>query len=223
MNVAIIGNSFLGAVVKAAAQDPSAADGLALTFGAAGGVNFKTIDVVDGRFVNLRSDGTTTFDRVDAYDAVVIYGLFPYPAEIVRMHRKLIGAGYSQAVSDAAIDDYLAASDAWVVFRRIRAATAAPVWILSGNERSDVGLVTAADRARGADMIARFTDGIYVPPPGALVTEDGTADQRFYKGSFDILGRLATDEATQRKWDLHHFNIDGGRVMLDAIVRRLRA
>lgn len=221
--IAIIGNSFVGAVRRAWVDSISAeTNDLQIDFGAAGGVNFVGIDVLDGLFSNLRPLADAPLAPVAEYEIIFIYGLFPYPAEVASVQTSLQASGYSKAVVNAAITDYLAASDGWQVRLRVAAATSAPVIMLSGNARSDHIALTPTSIEAAISAITEFVGCYYLAPPTALVGSAGQPDVTLYKGSVDIRGRNAEAADAQAKHDVHHLNPVGGSVVLRAILDRAR-
>jgi hypothetical protein len=220
--VAIIGNSFIGALTRARADAPEAFGDMQIDFGAAAGINFAKVDVVDDRLINLRTVADTPLVPLSAYAIIFVYATFPYPAEVVSLNDKLVKQGFSAAVVTAAIGDFLCQSDAYRVFSRITAATSAPACILSGNTRSTLGALDVHAVMQGEQLITDCVGAPYLPPPALLIGADGRPDRSLYTGSVNVLGQSAASDREQTKFDMHHLNPRGGRIVLDTIAARAR-
>ena len=220
IRVAVIGISYVGALLKAYRSAPPA--GLDVTFFGGGRANFNTLRVADGQILNARHVWGTASKAVSAYDAFVLYADLHTPHVLFRTEQKLRQERYSSGVTMAALRDMIGATSTPALRQALCAASPAPVYFLSYNIQTRIRpLESDAEYDRGVALVRSLVDEqFYIEFPRELFDSGYIPHQRYYKGSVNVHGKPVGDDADEH--DFAHMNELGGKLMLDHIAERIR-
>ncbi len=197
LRVCLIGNSFLGAVRRAYESLPNR-DKYIFDFFANAGSDFDKLTIIDHKIVNAphHSGGS---DDVRDYDCFVIYGDAPTPLNCAIFDRGLSRELYSSSVR----------------------STAKPLFLLSHNVNQVGNIGTRAQNEDGVALMAPLISPCQlIEFPAELFLENGRPKQQYYKGSLNIAGQEA-DRNDNTLRDRYHLNVDGGALILSAIMASL--
>jgi len=215
----IVGNSYAGAIIGALEREGPGGWLDRIDVAAAGGGNFRLIGVEAGRVARARLFRQR--DRpVAAYRAIFVYGYLPHPIQLAMLRRRLVKR-FSAQVTAVALHDAVSEADSLLLRARLRAATAAPVFVLPGNPAVNTSETLAAERDEMSALLRDIVGEGYLSPPDGLLDGGGRPNARFYKDSVTIEGRFTADPK-QSKHDLMHLNIDGGALWLAAMTDKMR-
>lgn len=215
--ILVVGNSFIGAVMKAYDLRPPIADGASMDFAGAGGVNYQLIRVTDGRIHNARTIKNSDASSLDDYDAIFIYGGIPNPHQIADLKARLKKSRFSSQVVNAALSDHIGGSTGLSLYRQIKAAVSVPVFAISENVASNSLPLTQADYQAGVELLRTFLNDSYRPFPSDIFSEELVPKLELYRGSIRINGNKYEGD-DPLKHDIYHMNEEGGAIMLRSIV-----
>lgn len=221
-SIYVIGNSFVGALIRAAAENPSI--GQEITVAAAGGVNFCKIGLENGILTNCRIYNAKDPLDVRNAKAIFVYARLPTPHDMATSEMRLTAQGYSTQVIAATHRDMVETSESFLLYSRLRLWTKAPISLLSSNIPSNSKPIKRNAYERGTLLIRRILGDNYLEFPPELFGEGYVPRNEFYKNSIRITGdsvaSMGEDEFSRRKHDITHMNVLGGSVILHSIIAR---
>jgi len=220
--ILIIGNSFIGAVMKAYELSPAIARGATIDFAGAGGINYQHIRVVNGQIENARTTLNSGAASIREYDTIFVYGGIPNPHEIAALKTSLESSGFSSQVVQAALRDYIETSVGVGLYREIKAAVASSVFAISGNVASNSPALTGEDYQSGIELLRSFLGDSYHPFPQNIFSRDLVPKPELYRGSVRINGSKYEGDKPL-KHDVNHMNEEGGAIVLRSIVEATKA
>jgi len=221
VRVAIVGNSFTGALNKAIQQNLVNVDGYELSFLIAG--RLERISIQNGRFFGMADlANMPPVHPVGEYDFLFIYGRLPTPYEVCRMYKSLVVEGFSSQVVEQTISDYITGSETWETYSRFRRSTDIPIFTLSANIPSKGDYSGRVKYEKGIALIRDVIGDAYHEFPVDLFNSDWAPRIEFYKNSVNKWGERSAPELSQ--WhDLYHMNEYGGALVLKSILDRAAA
>jgi len=216
----LVGTSFIGAPYRAYAAAPAETQPHALDFVGTGSRVFAGIRIADGRFTGTRFHAPEPMRPVSAFDAFVVYADLPSPYGIVRTRKDCAEGRVSSQVAAAALADSVGGSGAMQLVRTLKAATAAPVFVVSSNIRRVPGVeMNEAVYLKNERILEQLVAPAarYIPFPAELFDARRCPRAEYYKDSLKLRGEPAGDA----DHDCFHMNAQGGALVLAAIFRAL--
>lgn len=212
----LVGTSFIGAVYRAYAAEPPESHPHALDFVGTGTRVFADIRIVDGRFTATRFHAPEPMRPVSAFDAFIVYADLPSPYGIVRTRKDCAEGRVSSQVAAAALADSVGGSGAMQLVRTLKAATAAPVFVVSSNIRRVPGVeMNEAVYLKNERILEQLVAPAarYIPFPAALFDARRRPREACYRDSVKLRG----EPAGAADHDCFHMNAAGGALILAAL------
>lgn len=220
--LAIVGNSFTGALAKALGLALVETKGFEISFVVSAGKNFSNINVKNGQFINsLRTNKLSSSQSVDKYDAFFIYGRLPNPYQVYQLYKLLFKRGFSSQFINVTLQDYVCESDTYRVYQTIQQTTTAPIFLLSGNVASNTTVIGRERYSKGVRILTNILGNRYHEFPYELFTAEWAPRMELYKNSVNKRGERAKSELGHKQ-DIFHMNEIGGAIVLESIVGRAR-
>jgi len=214
--VCLIGNSFLGAVRRAYESLPNR-DKYIFSFFANAGSDFDKLSIIDHKIVNAPHHSGGSNDVRD-HDCFVIYGDAPTPLNCAMFDRGISRESYSSSVRSTAVASWLGQFNAIKLVHALRDVTEKPMFLLSHNVNQVGNIGTRAQNEDGVALLAPLISPCQlIQFPAELFLENGRPKQQYYKGSLNIAGQEA-DRNDNTLRDRYHLNVDGGALILSAIM-----
>jgi hypothetical protein len=220
LRVCIIGNSLVGAVLRAY-QDRFPVDGYAFSFFAHPGHEYETVGFDGTMIVNVPFSNGGSFDMAD-YDEFVVYGDLPTPSQAVQYWRSLSADLYSVQVRQSVFRDWVFLSKSARIMQELCRLAKRPVFGISKNNLL-YDLVEAKSSCDEGELLIKnsISPNIYIPHPTFFIGVDNKLNPKYYCGSLNVLG-VEPDRTVQPQHHHFHFNQLGGAIMLDRILEWLR-
>jgi hypothetical protein len=219
IRICVVGNSFVGAVLKGFEESRGLIEPNNIGLFAAAGHVFNEMEVREGRVCGAQMSRAPS-DLIAYYDVIFVYAIFPSPHQVALTERSLLKSRYSGAVVHDAIEDMLVYSDAWRMRSKIIGAGAAHVIVLSRNIGNMGKKLDRASYERGMELINSIIGPrIYLPFPDRLLNEDASPKGEYYKAGLNVHG-MNTNLGSGRNIDVMHLNSQGGRVVLESMIER---
>ena len=221
--VAVIGNSYIGALRKACVNAPDLAAGFRFSFFARAGSDFSQVRIDDGSVSEISDFDDRDFD-IAGFDFALVYGDFPPPDTVLQYARKVNPSRFSEQLLQARLREWAALyHNAYRLVQSLVALQGPKVFVLSRNPRADEAVRFDDAYCEALDIVAGLiSPAIHVPAPRALFSPDGLPRAEFYAGSLDMKGE-EPDRDLQPEHHLAHFNEAGGRLVLAALAERFAA
>ena len=157
------------------------------------------------------------------YDFFVIYADAPLPRSFLAFERGLESGPYSAQVKQAARQAWIDENASLRLLFRLRNITSRPIFLLSVNVPLNAEIGSISDNEAGVAIIDRWIHpSFYVPFPRDMFLQDGTPNADYYRNSLNSLGMNAKPHIQERH-DMLHLNVDGGRMIVAELMKRIRA
>ncbi|WP_019865222.1 hypothetical protein [Methylovulum miyakonense] len=221
-SVCIIGNSYVGAVYKAYENHKSEYPDFKIHFYTAAGRDFPLLDIVDNAVVNVKFSNRKEYDNINSYDAYFIYGDMLSPHGVIQLERELTRSAYSKQVIGCTVTDDISSSCTLKIYNKLIKITQAPVYLMSHNILQQTKLYLNNEQYfKALNTLEKILgDNIYHAFPEELFDNTFVPKDIYYSGSVGIDGRSASQVAGH---DRYHMNEQGGRLILDSILRKVMA
>ncbi|MDP2902217.1 MAG: hypothetical protein Q8N96_03795 [Methylovulum sp.] len=219
--ICVIGNSHIGALIgashNATAKENFTNKGFILDFYANAGRGIQLIKVEDGALIGIRYASNTINNiylkiYLKDYDLFLIYCDLHIPNYISRAKKEL--GSFSKQVIEETIRDRINALHSIRLFKEIKSATSAPVYIASKPVKPTAGKISKDEYIDGINVISKIIQpAIYVEPPLSVLNETFSGNTIFFKDSVNMVGR-ALSKDKHPKHDMDHMNENGGMELL---------
>lgn len=215
--VAIVANSFAGAMMRAQQRNLVDTKGLECSFLVSG--NLANIGIKNGEFFGwMRGANVPAVHPVSQYRCIFVYGRMPSPYGMADLEDRLKMKGFDHEAARGVLHDRIAKSDAYETRARLKVSTDIPIFLLSGNVPSNISGAQARYE-RGLNLIKNVLGETYHAFPDDLFTPDRIPRIDLYKNSLNKNGHHVAPELQERH-DVHHMNELGGALILESIVKR---
>ncbi|MGW9820811.1 hypothetical protein ACUXK4_003388 [Methylorubrum extorquens] len=220
--ICVIGNSHLGAVVKAHRESAPELD-YQFTFFGAPWPQFDNIAVVNNWIMGATFSYGDGSPEVTTYDAFVVYGGIMCAQQIAIKDDEMRDAGFSLAVRVATLRNQVHHSVCRKIVWMLHASSKKPVFLLSNNPLLNLPAITSSESFQSAEDLLRSASnpGRYLSFPSDLLGEGFLPKKQFFKNSVYIDGAERDDH-----FDFHdneHMNVMGGRLVLNGLIEGLRS
>lgn len=219
MNICIIGNSFIGAMLvayKKSEKDPA----VNLDFYGAGGTDFLNILVEDDTINNAKFTSTDRLPRISEYDIFYIYGRLPCPHDLIKIEEDLTALAYSLQFTEDYMADYVSHSKAVTLAKQLRKLTTKKIFIIPSNVNMMTLPKSLTELAVNTkEELIKSSIGevaCYFPVPAEFLDGDYLPVKSFYQNSLGLEGKPAGHHANH---DMVHMNDEGGGVLLRQVIR----